>query len=231
MNDQDRREFTEVMQALAASFNREPSKAFFAGYWIGLADLSLQALKSAASAALANSRFMPTPSELRELAGEVRAEDRAVIAWGALDKAVQKHGYYRTVQFDDPILNAAVHDLGGWEKVCDTPEREWFSFFRQRFIQTYQALARRGVISYEQSRPLIGYYDRTNSVDGYAPQDVRRIETGLPAAPVRIGPPQNPLLNFRPPAIEGEKTSDQVIDEIAKLELQHASDERRTGEA
>ncbi len=215
MTDTDRREFTELMQALAASFNRESSVAFLTGYWIGLNDISIQALKTAAAAALQSSKFMPSPAELRELAGVIRAEDRALLAFGYLDKAVRLHGYYHSVDFDDPIMNATINALGGWEKVCDTPDSEFDSFFRKRFIEHYAAYARHGVTA-EQAAPCIGYYDRTNGFNGYQSNHLHRIATGLPVVPLLHGQKriEAPRLRGLPVAENGQpKGIGRILDE------------------
>lgn len=182
----DRKRDAEIVQLvtiLAEAFGKETSDPMIAAYRIGLEDVPTEAVKRAVTAAIRQSKFMPTVSELRELAGEVRTEDRAVLAFAALDDAVRKHGYYSTVQFDDPVLTATVRALGGWQKVCDVPEKEWFSFFRKRFVETYSAYHRRGV-SADLARPLIGYYDEQNALGGYAPQEVKRVTTGLPGVKV-----------------------------------------------
>ena len=129
---------------------------------------------------------MPTPAELRELAGELTPKARAIIAWGVLSREAQR-GYYETVEFDDPIVNAAIRNIGGWEYVTTIDDkREWESFVRQRFEAAYVALYQRG-ISIGQGAPLLGYHERENALSGHdTSQPIRRIETGLPQSRVHI---------------------------------------------
>jgi hypothetical protein len=195
MDNKDRVEFTEVIRAMAAAFNKDASKAFLTGYWMGLSDLSLSALKVAATAALNGSKFMPSPAELRELAGEVRIEDRAQLAFAALENAMRRHGYYSSVDFEDKAINATVRALGGWEKVCDIPDDEFFNFFPKKFKEMYSAYARRGV-SQEAGAPCIGYHDRNNAFNGHkaAIREPVKIGSDYPPTPLIAGPVPNQQL-------------------------------------
>lgn len=213
MQPKDKKQFTEAMQALAATYQREATKALLTGYWMGLSDMPLDAFQKAVATALHSLKFMPSPAELRELGGEMRLEDRAIIAFSAFDKAVTKHGYYTTVTFDDPAINATVRTLGGWEAVCDTPLDQWNSFFRKRFLDTYCAHVRRGVHP-EDARPLVGYIDKSNALhwkdDRYNPREPVKISTGLPITPL-IGNAERPQ-TIRLPS-PGPRTIGEVFNE------------------
>lgn len=166
---------------LAAAFRAELGKAGQAAYLVALADVPLPALKRAVAEALRMSRFMPSVSELRTFAGvQVGVESRAIIAFEVLSRAVSHEGSYRSVVFDDPILNATVASLGGWESICGTLTDEWESHFRHRFLKTYAA-------NYESRRgtmyPQLGIADRANGPNGYEQREPRLIPTGLPTVP------------------------------------------------
>lgn len=185
---------------LAEAYGRVASKAMIGAYSIGLKGLTVEQIGIATERALSTCKFMPTPVELRELSGELKLEQRAALAWLAFAQALSEHGYYRTVQFDDPAITAAVRSLGGWEQMSVIAEEEGHRFdtvFRDRFLRTYMALAAAGV-SPEQSAPLPGFFDRVNACEGYEPQPVQHIETGLPVLP------QNPRIAARrhTPALE-----------------------------
>ena len=126
---------------------------------------------------------MPPPAKLRELAnaGETSHGDRAVLAWGAFEKAVQGIGYYRSPDFDDPIINATCRNLGGWMAACCTEGEEFDKWYRQRFLKTYEVLSRRGVGD-EESAPLIGCVQRENGRLGYDRKEKVQVPTGLPWA-------------------------------------------------
>jgi len=115
-----------------------------------------------------------------------RTEDRAVKAWMAFENAVSRHGYIRSVDFDDKVINATVRALGGWEHCCGMPAAEFDTFLQKRFQDTYCALSRSG-ISGEQAEPLLGWCDKQNGLNGYGQKPAALIETGnTPTPSVRI---------------------------------------------
>lgn len=182
MEPSDLGKFTELVTALAAAFGRETEKATFVAYKIGLEDLPIAAINHAIGRALRECKFMPSPAELRELAGVQKPKERAVLAWEALDAAVASYGYYHSVDFDDKLINATVRNLGGWERICDLPEEEYQKWFRKDFERVYASLAAGG-IGPDQAAPLLGYYAKQNSGNGMPIAPPVKIDTGLPALP------------------------------------------------
>lgn len=160
---------------LAETFGRTASGPMIDGYRIGLTGLTPQAVKHATAFALQKCRFMPSSAELREMAGEIKIEDRAERAWLAFDSAISQHSVYKTLVFDDPVINAVVRSLGGVGLIIEMTDEE-YQFFRARFLKAYAALARSGV-SGEAAEPMIGYFDRVNGGDA---KSVAFIKTGLP---------------------------------------------------
>ncbi len=167
--------------ALAATFRTEASEAMLEGYWIGLEDIPFSAVQSSVVQAMRASKFMPNVAELREFAGDrkVSLADRAQVAWGVFERAVVQHGAYRSVSFDDPIVNATVRSLGGWQRCCDLPVTEFDTFLRQSFLKAYEAFARTGA-SDDLSAPLLGIHDQHNGLHGYGTKKPVMIATGLP---------------------------------------------------
>lgn len=166
---------------LAEAFGKVTSPAMFRAYEIGLQGLTPDDVKAATHQALGTCRFMPAPAELRELVVG-RLDDRAVQAWLAFEEAVMRHGYLHTVTFDDPVINATVRAVGGWEHCCGMPATEFDTFLQKRFQDTYKALARFGV-SEAQAAPLVGWIDRENAMLGYDPGTVQAVTTGLAQGP------------------------------------------------
>lgn len=207
MNDHDRPRFVVALSALASTFNREPSDAMLAGYWIGMAGLPVEAVEHACQRALRSCRFMPVPAELREMAGEMKPEDRAVKAWEAYSDAVATVGYYQSVDFDDKLINATVRNLGGWMELIVRMDDEDHTdkWVRKDFERVYTSLMRSGV-SPEGSRYLLGCHERNNVAKGLGDRVELPvvITTGLPplAEPVRIGREQQ-LLERAMPGKEG----------------------------
>lgn len=177
---------------LAECFNREASIATIQAYQVGLAGLSVADIKTATATALQSCRFMPSPAELRELVGTLRASDRAELAWLAFQHAMQKHGPYKSIDFDDATINAVCRSLGGWIALFEVASGDW-EFMRGKFLKSYEALSRAG-FGDEQAAPLIGLFDQQNVQRGFDAQPPKRITTGLPPTPQRaIGAAARPV--------------------------------------
>lgn len=184
--DQDREQFVKLITALARTFGRDADEATFRGYELGLSDVPIDRIQQAVVRAIREKKFMPTVAELRELAGELTPDVRAVKAWDAFQNAVVAHGSYKSVDFDDPVINATVRNLGGWERVCGLPVDEFDKWLRRDFERCYQAFCQAGITS-EAGAPLLGHHDRNNLTNGFV-EHVKpplRITTDLP--PHRLG--------------------------------------------
>jgi hypothetical protein len=167
---------------LAEAFGRQATDVTFRAYIAGLEGLSVEQIEIGVNRALRTCKFMPTPAELREMSGELKGGDRAVKAWIVFEKAVTRIGSYKTVSFDDVVINAVVRSLGGWVHCCTMPTKEFDTFLRKKFTDAYEALYRAGV-GEEEAAPLQGTFDRENCRLGYDPQRVLEVRTGLPPSP------------------------------------------------
>lgn len=181
---------------LAVAFRQEASPALVETYQIGLDGLDADEISRATERALRECEFMPPPAVLRKLAGIMDIESRSILAWGAFQDAQKQHGYYESVDFDDPVINATVRNLGGWCELTERIEDEdkTDTWVRKDFERVYQALCRSG-IGTEQGRYLPGWHERRNLLDGYrnAVTPPVKMITGLPAHPagiVRLAGPQ-----------------------------------------
>lgn len=181
MNAKDREQAAVMIGALSEAFREKPTAATYMGYEMGLDDLPLDTIKRAVTRAMRECKFMPSVAELRELAGVTSVADSSVIAWGIFAEARRVHGYYRSVTFDDPVLNATVRGIGGWMRCCEMPDDEFNAYLPKRFQETYRALARNGV-SVERGAGLVGFHDAGNLPNGFAAQNPIVIRTGLPTA-------------------------------------------------
>jgi hypothetical protein len=209
MTPEEKPQFITIIAALAATFRQDLTEAVLTGFWMGLEDLSLPAVKSAASRAMREKRFLPCVAELRELAGvaALSAADRALRAWTAFEAAVYRIGPYRSVDFDDPLVNATSRSLGGWEACCVKADNtaDFETWTRKAFLETYEALYRTGA-GPELTAALVGIHERENAARGYLRDErvrasiaVYPVPCGLPALPksVRVGqesPRQVPAL-------------------------------------
>ncbi len=185
-NPKEAKRFTELIAGMAATFRQEATQALYEGYRIGLGDLPIEAIEQAVARGIRGCRFMPTAAELRELAGEMLPEHRAVIAWGVVVGQMGHTDHYDSVDFDDPIVNATIRNLNGgdraWEDWPSFLEDHGYQWARKDFERVYVALAKSGVTG-EAGSPLIGFLDRDNSSKGYhgSVKGPLKIACGLPA--------------------------------------------------
>lgn len=180
MLEQDRKKFALLVDSLAANFGKPAEEALLEAYWRALRDLPIESVERAVDAALRQCQHMPRGVELRELCGDMATETRAALAWEALRKAIGAHGSYRSVDFDDKVINATVRNLGGWQRLCAIGGEEFDKWTRKDFERIYLALVASGVTE-EQIKHLPGVHEQANAASAYAIAAPAVVVTGLPA--------------------------------------------------
>lgn len=125
MTAADRGEFSELMVGLAETYAEAISDARMEIYFAALADLSLEALRAAATIHVRTQKFFPRPSELREVVDGTTA-DRAELAWAAVVRLVRRYGrpgidgQGMAPEFPDEVTRRAAMELyGGWKALCE----------------------------------------------------------------------------------------------------------------
>lgn len=84
--------------------------------------------------------------------------DKAILAWTQARSAIITIGAYRSVSFEDPVINGVIREMGGWEKFCSMLIEE--EPFRQKdFMKLYEALSRSGR---DMPLRLAGNHERLN---------------------------------------------------------------------
>lgn len=181
MNENDKDMFSEELGILSEMLSPKPlSVPQQRGYWIALREFSLNQVVKAFHACLATKRFMPKPSEIRELI-EGSSKDKAAIAFECLIRAIKEVGRYHSINFRDRTINAVVKSMGGWETVCDIPIKDLSKYQFKRFCETYIAFANRGV-GEDQGSHCVGFHERGNQTE--YPQYVKpAIEFGESTVP------------------------------------------------
>lgn len=142
-----------LVSTLAEAFRQTSSDAMMLAYDIGLRDLPLADIERAVMTAIRDSKFMPTVSELRRLAGVKTAESRAILAWNIVLDTVPI-GSYKHVDFEDKAINAAIRSMGGWPALLDRSGDDFYVWARKAFIEAYETFSRHRDASDE--RPLAG---------------------------------------------------------------------------
>ena len=184
MNDGDEMRVAELIALLAEGFRQSVTEATLLAYWMALQDLPFKSVKTAVTKAIRECKFMPTAAELRSMSGELSLAQRAATAFEAVSRATKSIGPYKSVNFDDPICNAVIRNLGGWQRLCEVESEEEFEkWIRKDFERVYILIAQQDRVAPERCQPLLGYFDTQNSGNGYGVRPPELVPVGLPAAP------------------------------------------------
>lgn len=156
MDQSNKADFALAIGAMFASFGQDSTPAIIHGYWLGLADMDISDVQRAVAMALQRCKFLPKPTELRELVGaSLGEEENAIAAWSDVQRAVGL-GPYKHIDFEDKLCNAVIRNMGGWPsfigRLTDSEAEKWV---RLEFIKCYRSFARSGVNG-ELIQPLAG---------------------------------------------------------------------------
>lgn len=88
------------------------------------------------------SGFFPSIAELRRQV-VATPDDRALLAWNAMEQAAAKVGAYQSVEFDDPVAAAALLQVfGSWSNWCQQETGPELLVKRQQFLAAYRDIRR-----------------------------------------------------------------------------------------
>jgi len=116
--------------------------------------------------------------------GQIDTEDRALLAWGEVLKAIREHGGYRTVTFDDPLIMVTIREICSWADLCGQ-ETDQLGWTKKEFLKVYGAHMNLGTVSSTAVAPLPGILAQDASLKGLEPPKPIRIETNLPPSKVK----------------------------------------------
>ena len=130
--------FSKTMAMLAVAYDKEVSKELNSLYFEVLKKYEIDEIKSAIVKHLESSKFFPKPSEIIELIKPKESLcDKAELAWLKLLNAISRHGYYDSVEFDDPVIHSCVRAMGGWCSVSDRLQDTWMHKAFKEFYNSY----------------------------------------------------------------------------------------------
>lgn len=170
--------FKTLLLALAAAKQVEATEAFQMGYWIGCDGLTDDEFTVAIQRAIRETVFMPSPKELRELAGEEQVETRAIHAWATVLRSIGAHGAYQSVDFG-PLVNSVIRSMGGWVELCSRDSDDLREWGRKEFEQTYRRLASSAFVE-EMGEHLSGICERSNKALATPVNVVRLLDARTP---------------------------------------------------
>lgn len=161
-------EFFKRMTVLGELYGKEISKGLMDLYWESLQDLTDEQFEKACQIISRSNKYnsLPKPAEFLEAINGTSSDQKSkdeILATQALlklEEAIQKHGYYDSVQFDDPRIHKAIEHLGGWMKISTITMDEW-TWIKKDFEKIYKSLLNR---PYDESYPnrVVGFLEQDN---------------------------------------------------------------------
>lgn len=88
---------------------------------------------------------IPTPADIRNYcigSIEENIELKIANAVGSIRRAVTKHGGYKTVAFDDPIIHRIIKDYGTWYEFCTLSQERLENFLKFEVPKAYRVYAK-----------------------------------------------------------------------------------------
>ena len=165
MQEKDKPAFVALMTGVAENYGQTITPQGIALRFKLLAPYSIAEVEKAAFSLLATRKYttMPTVADFLERLGGGTAEDKAEVACSKALEAAAVHGAYRSVVFDDPVLQAVINNnFGGWAKFCQAEYDKWL---RKEFCEAYAAYSRQG---FAEHGYLPGLCEIDNAAKGLA---------------------------------------------------------------
>jgi hypothetical protein len=162
MKPSDQQHFTLLMTGIAELYNKKLSKPLLDIYWRCLEPYSFELIRTALKAHMLHpdgGQFMPKPADvLRIINGD--SETRALQAWSKVLHAIRMVGSYDSIVFDDPLIHAAIMDLGGWPNLCSNDTKA-LVFIGKQFERIYSSYLQKSPTHYPKQ--LTGQSNYQNS--------------------------------------------------------------------
>ena len=135
------KEFATALTVVAALYNHSISSEVMKIYYEVLKQFEIKDIKKALARHVETSKFFPKPSEIIEIINPPEDLDlKAEGAWLKLREGIREHGYYNSIEFDDPVIHSVIRSMGGWPRVSDREQDTWM---KKEFIDTYKILLRK----------------------------------------------------------------------------------------
>ena len=167
MIEQDRQQFAMAMSGAAEVLGAEMTKPKLAMYFKALEQLPIERVEQALMQAVRELKFFPKPVEILEMAGAggLKLADVALVESTKAFEALQRHGTYSSVTFDDAVTMAVIQKgFGGWVEFSMAVREEGAKWVTKDFCRYYEAFAKQGV---QVHGHLPGISERDNVLQGY----------------------------------------------------------------
>lgn len=168
--------FIELMSGLSQLYDKELSQFALDIYYDIFKDYEYPQIEKAVKQVISNNKYnsIPKPAEILEFLEGTR-DDKALVAWLQVMEAVQKGGYYASIEFADLIIAHVVNELGGWQWFCCT-QRDDLPFIQKRFMDLYRLFLKRGVAN---NIRLVGFIECRNNERGHLESIPESIKIGF----------------------------------------------------
>jgi hypothetical protein len=123
----------------------------------------------------------PKPANILEFLEGTR-DDKALIAWLQVKEAIEKGGYYASIEFADPVISNCIKEIGGWMELC-SQQKDEMPFIEKRFMDLYRLFLKRGV---EKPVKLIGFVEAKNNERGFLRHMPKPLKIGFEEQKVLI---------------------------------------------
>jgi len=135
--------FARVIFETAEACGTKLTEARVGVYAADLSDLTAEQITNAfRTCRREGSGFFPSVAEVRRQV-VATPDDRALLAWNAMEQAAAKVGAYQSIEFSDPIAAAALLQVfGSWPQWCEQEMGPVLLVKRQQFLAAYRDIRR-----------------------------------------------------------------------------------------
>jgi hypothetical protein len=142
------RPFQEMLNATFDLYGKPaPSDSTLEIWWNCLSSWSFTEVREAFSVYIKHGedgQFLPKPASIVRILEGGGAKTHAFLACSTLTRAIRNYGRYASVEFNDPRTHAVIEDMGGWQRLCETLEKD-LPFVENEFRKRYESYAVRPV--------------------------------------------------------------------------------------
>jgi len=196
-----KKKLSEAMVMLCEMYERQPTKPLLEGYWLVLKHMDEQEFNRSIENILSSRKYasLPKPAEILEYSMP-DTDAIAILAIEDIERAISRAGAYRSVTFQDPVINSVVDSLGGWAYVCKMDLDEW-KWAKKEIPKLYKVYAKR------ESHPthLIGIAERENGVVKEISQVIAGYQLPKPQTVPALNPQANKVTTMLGSAVSNSK--------------------------
>lgn len=166
MQNYESERFARLLGSVAYNYGKSVDPIMIQHYWEALKSFSFKEVDRAFKCHACHpikSDFMPRVGNLmRWLSGH--PESRALQAWSKVCEAIHTEGCSDSVAFDDALIHATIHQMGGWAMLGQMTTKE-LPFRAQEFMKRYQYHIEEPPLRYPKY--LMGSTEQFNRSAGY----------------------------------------------------------------